>query len=215
MLSRFLVVLLALSAPSVSAADQNAATIAGLVRDCRSGALPGVTVTVVTADDAKTVTAADGRYTLSAMPVGSHTVRAVLAGFGSREERVDLRRVRARPLISCCVRCLLRFLSFVGPPKLSELFALATVVAHVRVTASEPSEGACRGEARVAATVLESLKSPTPSIIGGSIAFWQEQWFEEPTPYPAGAELIVFLHDQHRRLWRSGRLPPSSWRTAR
>ncbi len=203
MLSRFLVVMLALCAPSVSAADQDAATIVGIVRDCRNAALPGVTVTVVTAGDAKAVSAADGRYTLSALPVGSHTVRAVLAGFGSREERVDLRPGSAATIDFVLCPLPVRFLSFVGPPKLSELFALATVVAHVRVTASEPSEGACRGEARVTATVLESLKSPRPSIIGGRIAFWQEQWFDEPTPYPAGAELIVFLHDQHGRLWRS------------
>ena len=125
-----------------------------------NAALPGVTVSVVTAGDAKAVSAADGRYTLSALPVGSHTVRAVLAGFGSREERVDLRPGSAATIDFVLCPLPVRFLSFVGPPKLSELFALATVVAHVRVTASEPSEGACRGEARVTATVLESLKSP-------------------------------------------------------
>jgi hypothetical protein len=183
---------------------QATVSITGVVLDRHGGPLPGVTISVVTAGDAKTVTAADGRYTLSALPVGSHTVRAMLAGFGWGEERVDLRS--GSVAIVDFVLCPLpqRFISFIGPPpKLSELFALATVAAHVRVTASEPSEGDCRGEARVTAALLETLKSSTPSTTGQGITFWQEQWTEEPAPYPAGAELIVFLCERQGELWRS------------
>lgn len=195
----------ALTFQPLAAQEPSTATITGVVQDSAGSPLPGVTVTVAAGRvESKVVTDLHGRYAVSSVPAGAHRIRAALAGFAPREERGYVAAgVSARIDFVLCPGPF-RFIDWIAPPsQLPRLFALATVVAHVRVTATEPSEGECREQARVTATVLESLKHPDPPMAGVTLTFSQEQWLEEPTPYPVGSELIVFLNERGGSLWRS------------
>lgn len=70
------------------------AAIAGLVVDETRAVLPGVSVVATNIETGlvrSTVTEADGRYTIAALPVGVYTVRAELAGFTPQQrEQVAL-----------------------------------------------------------------------------------------------------------------------------
>ena len=65
-------------------AAQTTATLTGVAEDASGGVLPGVTVTwrhLETGATRATTTGSDGRFTLSALPVGAYEVRAELTGF--------------------------------------------------------------------------------------------------------------------------------------
>ena len=65
-------------------AAQTTGTIGGLAQDANGGVLPGVTVTVTNTETSlsrATVTGAEGRYVLAALPPGPYALRAELAGF--------------------------------------------------------------------------------------------------------------------------------------
>ncbi len=73
-----------LSAGASLGAAQNTATLVGVVQDESGGVLPGVQVTASLADTGTTrqaVTASDGRFTLSGLPVGEYALHAERAGF--------------------------------------------------------------------------------------------------------------------------------------
>lgn len=72
---------------------QGASTIAGAVRDSTGSLLPGATVAVTNAATGAardTVTDAEGRYRLTALPGGRYDVRATLAGFRTEVRNVEL-----------------------------------------------------------------------------------------------------------------------------
>jgi hypothetical protein len=69
---------------------QTGATISGTVRDPSGGLLPGVTVTATNAATngvRSTVTSAEGRYVIAALPPGEYTLRAEIAGFQPHVQR--------------------------------------------------------------------------------------------------------------------------------
>lgn len=71
-------------AAPVRLAAQTAATLAGTVEDQQGGALPGATVAlrqVETGATREAVSDNEGRFTLSALPVGEYELRATLDGF--------------------------------------------------------------------------------------------------------------------------------------
>jgi len=178
-------------------------TVAGVAVDNNGGVLPGVTV-VVTAGgrEFKTVTDPQGRYIL-AVPAGSLAVSATLAGFRRLEKRLELEPgANIRCDFTLCPSGVTE-IDWIAPPEnISEFFATVHTVAYVRVLTNDGRGAACEmAAARLTTTVLERLKpakSPDPTL-----TFWQEQWLEEPTPYPVGAGLIVFLDEWNGRLVRS------------
>jgi hypothetical protein len=86
------VVWLAVMTPLAVAAQTNTAEISGIVRDGQGGVLPGATVTAVHADTGfreERTTDDEGRYRLTALPVGRYSLTVSLAGF-ARIAREDL-----------------------------------------------------------------------------------------------------------------------------
>jgi hypothetical protein len=75
-----------------------AGSITGIVSDERGGPLPGAMVSVLGATMAMTVTDAQGRFSLTRLPIGEYTLRAHLAGFASsRRENVRVGPLAAAP----------------------------------------------------------------------------------------------------------------------
>jgi hypothetical protein len=75
----------ALASPALHA-QATSGTVGGHVADKSAGALPGVTITATqkgTGYERNTVTGPDGGFRLVALPVGSYTIKAELAGFGT------------------------------------------------------------------------------------------------------------------------------------
>lgn len=207
-MSRFFLLGLALLLPvQVTASPQNGTvtgTIAGAVRDGQGGVLPGVTITVtVGALEFKTVTDPQGRYTLAAVPAGSLAVSATLAGFRRFEKRLELEPgANIKCDFTLCPSGVVE-IDWIAPPEdISEFFATVHTVAYVRVLTNDGRGAECEmAAARLTATVLERLKpAKSPDL---TLTFWQEQWLQEPVPYPVGAELIVFLDAWNGRLVRS------------
>ncbi|MEO8379743.1 MAG: TonB-dependent receptor [Acidobacteriota bacterium] len=97
-----LAMLVALLLPSVLFAQATSSTLSGRVTDSSGGAVPGVTVTATntqTGFQRTTVTELDGSYRLPALPVGTYTVGAELAGFATvTTENVQLNVATAREL---------------------------------------------------------------------------------------------------------------------
>ena len=179
-----------------------AATIVGVVRDTSGGALPGIAITVAGAAEFKAVTDLQGRFTLSALPAGSHIVRASLTGFCAAEERVELAPGATATVNFDLKVGRLGMIDWVEPVgALRSLVSTVHTIAHVRVVAAEPA-GECDAAAPVVARVIESVK-PAGVGAGATLTFWQEQWDSEPTPYSVGTELVVFLNERDGTLQRS------------
>jgi carboxypeptidase family protein len=89
-------VLVALLMPRAAAAAQtNTAEIAGVVRDGQGGVLPGATVTALHAETGfreERTADENGRYRLTALPVGRYALTVSLAGFAriAREDEMQL-----------------------------------------------------------------------------------------------------------------------------
>jgi carboxypeptidase family protein/TonB-dependent receptor-like protein len=83
--------LLILTVSGVPAAyAQATASISGVVRDSAGGVVPGVTVTVKvegSGQSQEATTDGEGRYTIAALPAGTYTVTASLAGFKTAEAK--------------------------------------------------------------------------------------------------------------------------------
>jgi len=179
-----------------AAGPQASATIAGVVLDARGAPMLGVAITILdTHGTPKATTGPDGRYSLGRLTPGRHAIRAAIAGFAWREERVDLKAGETARIDFVLCPALAREINFIGAPPLAELVAQASLVAHIRVTFSDPSEAPCRGEARLEAAVIEAVKA---DAVLSSLTFFQDQWMEEATPYPVGTELIVFFRGRER-----------------
>jgi hypothetical protein len=89
----FVILLAALLAPWPAAAQEQSASIQGIVKDSQGGVLPGVTVEARNAQGAVTATYTDGRgaYRFPSLPPGKYDVTAVLSSFKSaRVESVEL-----------------------------------------------------------------------------------------------------------------------------
>lgn len=186
----------------VPAGQQDAATgiVDGVAADANGGALPGVTVIVRTPQrrEFQAVTDAQGRYRLT-VPAGSLSLRVVLSGFRAAEKSVTVEPGQSLNVdFTLCVGRML-FIDWIAPPAdLAEFVRSAGAVAHVRVVETGASGGECgEANARVTASVLEWLKPAHPA--GPSVTFTQERWYSEPTPYPVGTELVVFLDE-----WKGG-----------
>jgi len=67
-------------------------SVAGTVVDSETGKpLPGANVLLTELDDAGTATETDGRFILSDIPVGDHTIRITFVGYLTSEETVEVR----------------------------------------------------------------------------------------------------------------------------
>jgi hypothetical protein len=85
-LAILLALILGFSLPA--AAQGTNATITGTITDAQGGVLPGVTVTIRNVDTGvarNTVTEADGRYRVGALPSGRYAIKAELQGFQTAE----------------------------------------------------------------------------------------------------------------------------------
>jgi hypothetical protein len=178
-------------------------TIVGAVRDIHGGVLPGVTITAtVSGVESKAVTDSQGRYVFANLPAAPFTIRATLVGFCPGEERVSLEPGRSVTVDFALRLGRLSEIDWIAPPdKLVDLMAMAQTVAYVRVAAAHPTSR-CDAFAQVQATVIEQLKPAGPPAT--TLTFWQEQWDSEPTPYPVGTEVILFLTDWNGKLVRYG-----------
>lgn len=82
---RVVVLLLTLLAlPALTASAQTSGTLSGRAVDASGGVIPGVTISARHLErgvERATVTGADGRFVLAALPVGGYDVRAELSGF--------------------------------------------------------------------------------------------------------------------------------------
>ncbi len=96
-----LLCLLLIGPPAIrSASAQTAASVVGAVSDASGAALPGVTVTARNTGTGlvrSTVTGAEGRYVLAAVPPGTYELRAELTGFTTQLRR-DVRLAVAETL---------------------------------------------------------------------------------------------------------------------
>src|SRR5947207_6651766 len=71
-----------MAAVSAAFAQETTGAIRGRVVDVQGGAMPGVTVTAIGGQGAKTtVSDAEGRYNIPFLTPGTYTVRAELQGF--------------------------------------------------------------------------------------------------------------------------------------
>ncbi|HUK36327.1 MAG TPA: carboxypeptidase regulatory-like domain-containing protein [Vicinamibacterales bacterium] len=86
MLLSAIVLAIVLSSPSRAAAQTSGGSFAGIIADAQGGVLPGATITVRNADSGlvrTTVSEADGRYRVSALPPGRYDLTAELQGFST------------------------------------------------------------------------------------------------------------------------------------
>ena len=175
----------------------DAGAIKGVACDSYGGVLAGVTVSVTVGGlELKAVTDAEGRYTLSSVPAGAQTVRAVLSGFREAEKQANVGpRAEVDLPFVLCPAALVEIDWIAAPSDLSVFSSAVDVVAYVRVTSNDARSAECEfSAAKVTTAVVALLKSPTPDA--RTITFWQELWSEERTPYAVGSEMIVFLTRQ-------------------
>jgi hypothetical protein len=170
--------------------------IRGNVRDGRGGVLPGVTVTVSSGDLRKTaVTDAAGTYDVDGLPPGTYTITAALPGFDTAVHAgVAVGNAEGRRSdFSLCAGAF-EYIDWIVPSDLAALWATADVVARVVVTSTKPVGAPCaHRDVEHTAAVREVFKDPTVRVIGGAVAFTQENWADERTPYAVGQEMVVFL----------------------
>jgi hypothetical protein len=94
--------LVAVAAPTFAQPAQTG-TISGAIIDDTGGALPGVTVTIVSQDrgfSRSTVTDENGRYVFPAVPIGPYTVTATLQGFETSTATDNLVEVEKTTAVS-------------------------------------------------------------------------------------------------------------------
>ena len=171
-------------------------TITGCVTDTSRGALPGVEVAASNdAAQAKVVTAMSGCYDLRGLPVGEYTVTARLAGFNTEKRStvavLDGRVTAGIDFVMCVAGGAQVNIDWVLPEGgLEGAWKKSDLVVHARITATAPLLSSCpTADVQHRADVIEALKGDA----GRTIAFRQEQYYEEPTPYGVGQELILFL----------------------
>ncbi|HTV01336.1 MAG TPA: carboxypeptidase-like regulatory domain-containing protein, partial [Luteitalea sp.] len=85
--------LVTLAMSSAAQAQQTESRLVGTIADQSQSVLPGVTVTIVSADtgaERVAVTEADGRFSVTNLSRGTYTVRAALDGFRQVEQTVVL-----------------------------------------------------------------------------------------------------------------------------
>lgn len=179
--------------------------LAGMVTDTSQAPLPGVRLTVATANfERAAVTAPDGRYRID-LPAGTYAVRAELTGFEPGFE--------SRVAVTAGATTTLHFglgLGCIWEPILVDLgFAAAlrraTAVFQIRISESEPGQrcpatGSCVCTEHVA-TVARVLKAAAPDDTLTTIRFFQEGAGRLPgeqrsgtePPYAPGQEYVAFL----------------------
>jgi len=194
---------LTISAPLT---DQTPATsqLLGVVVDSTGSRLPGAVVSLtVGAVEFRTVTDSHGRYMLSSLPAGLHMLHATMAGFRRYEKQVDL-----QPGVSVVLDITFNlgrpdYIDWIAPPpNIADLIKRADAVVYVRVIANDGRGCEYDTAVGVTAVVLELVKASGTQSIGNKLTFWQEQWHEEPTPYPIGTHLVLFLQESKGRLIR-------------
>ena len=82
----FWLLLVLVTVPRESIAQLPTAAILGVVKDSSGAVVPGVSLTARSTDTGQarsTISAADGRYRFSALPVGNYEIRAEHPGFNS------------------------------------------------------------------------------------------------------------------------------------
>lgn len=177
----------------VQTAQAAVGSIAGCATDRSGGALPGVTVT---ADGAGTgrqaVTDGKGCYHLTNLEAGHYSVEATLAGFKSMTRSgVAVRSGETTRIdLSLCVGALSEHV-WVLPRSYEDLVRAADAVVHLRITATR-LEPDCENYWIHTAQVLRVLK-PAAGLRSRSIEFSQFRSTSEPTPYRAGAELVIAI----------------------
>ncbi len=86
-----------------SAQSVSSSQVSGVVRDSSGGALPGVDVTITKIDTGavrSTVTAADGAFVLTNLPVGPYQLKATLPGFSTYVQDGIVLQVSSNPQIN-------------------------------------------------------------------------------------------------------------------
>lgn len=137
------------------------------------------------------------------LPTMSEAVRFVQSHFNLREElpAFELAQNQANKQAPVIQRTL--FIDWIAPPPhIADLVKSADVVVYVRVVANDGRGVGSDTAVGLTTVVLELVKASGTQSIGNKLKFWQEQWSEEPTPYPVGTHLILFLQEWEGRLFR-------------
>lgn len=188
--------LVALAITPVAARSQG--LITGCVTDGQDGALPGVEVTLSGPGiQQRAVTDSSGCFRFAGLPAETYSVAAALAGFVSaRRDGIQLRDGHMVSDVNFAL-CMGRRqeILWVQPGGLAEAWHASDIVAYVRIVATGPVVGwVCPTEDFLhTAHVIESFKESQKSPTGLRLAFRQENWGDERTPYPIGQKMVVFL----------------------
>jgi hypothetical protein len=168
----------------------------GRIVDSHGGVLPGVNVLAVSVPgvEAQAVTDSTGSYELRDLPAGKYSLRARLNGFSdSTREDVNVSHGDTTgqvDLVLCPV------IEEIDWPKttVGGLWALADVVVHLRISATARRLTGCAEEdVEHTGLVIEVFKANGKLAVGRRLAFAQENWRGERTPYQVGQEMVVFL----------------------
>ncbi len=179
--------------------------IRGCVTDKAGAALPGVTIVAAGGNgESKVVTGSSGCYELGELKAGTYRVTASLAGFvtGAREG-VSVSAGEAGEVNFALCPGVLAFIDWITVGGLDGAWEHADVVAHVRIlkTAATPSECPSRNVDHTAA-VVEIFKGGEHVGETNTLTFMQEIWYNEPSPYAVGQEMVVFLSATPRQFVR-------------
>lgn len=134
-MSRFTLVAVLVSLTSAGFAQVPMGEVSGRLRDEARADLPGVRVTIVSADYAQqVVTDGDGRFSIQSVPVGTYRVKADLVGFISAVGDITLSPGMPRAFLnwSLEVDCLGEVQRVMSSPK--EAAAGVDAIVHLRVT---------------------------------------------------------------------------------
>ena len=168
-------------------------SLAGCITDPARHGIPGVTVTMTTADARQLCVETDkaGCYEVKDLIPGSYRVTGRLPGFdrvtndrvnvaGGTAARFDF-TMSVSPICDCVQ---------VIPPTLRDMWMRAEEVLHIRI--SEPASGATTtaGSCKQVATVLHALTSPSrraSTIVHG----FELEGADVPRPYQPGQEVVI------------------------
>lgn len=190
----FLSIALALTA-SIA---QGQGSISGCITDRSGGVLPGVEV-VASGESGtrKLVTRTSGCYELEDLKPGTYSVTATLVGFTTarRNGVVAVSGRTTGPVDFALCVAPAEYVDWVSFGGVEEAWRKADAVVHVRITGSGPvAQGECPSrDFMQTAVVIEVLKTTSSQPVGDALSFRKTCWASEPSPYPVGQEMVMFL----------------------
>lgn len=181
---------------------QERTTVTGVVRDELGQVLPGVTVTLDSAERVgQSVTDNSGGYLLADVPPGRYVLRATLPGFLVEGRTLDVSSHGAVSDVTLRVAPAAEVLQVVPPA--DEAVRRADLIAHIRLRRRfepQPCEGLGVVSTRFDADVIAVIKGAAPATLqmyqdgaGECVVEGTTYSGLSERPYMPGTELIVFL----------------------